>query len=56
MKTETLKTYPELENLLNTLGTYLTDAVMQELNYQVDELGRSPERVAREFLQAQGLI
>ena len=46
----TLKKYPELERVLNQLGTYLTDEVMQELNYQVDELGKSPEQVAIDYL------
>ena len=48
---ETLGKYPEIETILNQLGPYLTDTVMQELNYQVDELGKSPETVAEEFLQ-----
>lgn len=48
---ETLEKYPEIETILNQLGPYLTDTVMQELNYQVDELGKSPETVAEEFLQ-----
>ena len=29
----------------------LNNEVMSELNYQVDELGKSPERVAEEFLE-----
>ena len=51
VREDTLKKYPKLEPILNTLGSYLTDEVMQELNYQVDELGKSPENVANEFLK-----
>lgn len=47
---DTLKEYPEIEDILNKLGTYLTDEVMQDLNYQVDELGNSPEQVAINYL------
>ncbi len=47
---DTLKENPEIEDILNKLGTYLTDEVMQDLNYQVDELGNSPEQVAINYL------
>ena len=50
VREETLEKYPEIEPILNNLGTYLTDEVMQDLNYQVDELGKSPEKVASDFL------
>ena len=50
VREETLEQYPEIEPILNKLGTYLTDEVMQDLNYQVDELGNRPEKVATDFL------
>lgn len=50
VRSDTLKEYPEIEDVLNKLGTYLTDEVMQDLNYQVDELGNSPEQVAINYL------
>lgn len=50
VRNDTLKEYPEIEKILNALGPYLTDEVMQDLNYQVDELGKSPEKVATDFL------
>lgn len=50
VRRDTLKEYPEIEKVLNALGPYLTDEVMQDLNYQVDELGKSPEKVATDFL------
>ena len=50
VRSDTLKEYPEIEDILNKLGTYLTDEVMQDLNYQVDELGNSPEQVAINYL------
>ena len=51
-----LDEYPEVEAAINKLSPYLTDEVMQELNYQVDEEGREPSEVARTFLEEQGLI
>lgn len=50
VRSDTLKEYPEIEKVLNALGPYLTDEIMQDLNYQVDELGKSPEKVATDFL------
>ena len=41
---------------MSKLGPYLTDEVMQELNYEVDELGKSPEEVANNFLVTNNLI
>lgn len=56
LKQKTLEKYPEVENLMSKLGPYLTDEVMQEMNYQVDEVGKNPEEVAKEFLLANKLI
>ena len=50
VRSNILEEYPEIEDVLNALGPYLTDEVMQDLNYQVDELGTSPEKVATDFL------
>jgi osmoprotectant transport system permease protein len=51
-----LDEYPEIEDVLNELGDVLTNEVMVELNYQVDELQRQPRQVANDFLKEQGLI
>lgn len=51
-----LDEYPEIEDVLNELGDILTNEVMVELNYQVDELQRQPRQVANDFLKEQGLI
>ncbi|WMI81881.1 ABC transporter permease/substrate-binding protein [Anaerotignum sp. MB30-C6] len=53
---ETLKEYPELVPVLEELGDALTDEVMIELNYRVDELQEAPDRVAHDFLIESGLI
>ncbi len=51
-----LDKYPELEDVINKLSKILTNEIMQELNYQVDEEGKEPADVAREFAKEQGLI
>ena len=48
--------YPEIVPLIAELGQLLTDDVMVELNYQVDEMQKAPSEVATQFLKAQGLI
>lgn len=56
MRSGLLDEHPEIEDVLNELGEVLTNEIMVELNYQVDELQRQPRQVANEFLKEQGLI
>lgn len=53
---ETLQKYPEIAPLIEKLGDTLSDEIMIELNYKVDELQIQPEVVAKEFLIENGLI
>ncbi len=55
VREEVLKKYPELENVLNQLAGRINDSVMTELNYRVDYLKQSPEKVAKDFLMEQSL-
>lgn len=56
IKNETLEKYPELLGVSNSLQYIMTDEVMRELNYQVDNLKRKPEDVAHEFLMNYELL
>ncbi|WHY84218.1 glycine betaine ABC transporter substrate-binding protein [Neobacillus novalis] len=56
IKQETLKEHPELKKAINTLSGKLNDEKMRELNYKVDSLKQSPEKVAKEFLEKEGLL
>lgn len=56
IKEETLKEHPELKKVINTLAGKLTDEKMRELNYKVDSLKQSPAKVAKEFLETEGLL
>ncbi|MBV9961555.1 MAG: ABC transporter permease/substrate-binding protein [Parafilimonas sp.] len=50
IREEVLQKYPEIENVLNMLSGKINDSIMTELNYEVDYLKQSPEKVARNFL------
>lgn len=53
---EVLAEYPELAEIVEELGMALSDEIMVELNYKVDELQMEPDEVAEEFLTANGFI
>lgn len=50
VRQEILRQYPELQPVLEKLTGYINDSIMTELNYRVDYLKQSPERVAHDFL------
>lgn len=56
VKQETLEKYPELKEAVCTLTGKLTDSMMAELNYKVDEELKKPEDVAEMFLKENGFI
>lgn len=56
VRAEILSKYPEIEPVIAELGDILTDEVMIDLNYKVDELQMEPEDVALDFLIENGLI
>ncbi|MBL4675266.1 MAG: ABC transporter permease/substrate-binding protein [Mucilaginibacter sp.] len=55
VREEALQKLPELEKTLNKLSGLINDSVMTDLNYRTDYLHQTPERVAKDFLQAKGL-
>lgn len=56
IRKDTLEAHPELEEVLNMLEGRIDDAKMTELNYKVDIENQPVEKVAEEFLKAEGLI
>ncbi len=50
-----LQKHPELEGILNQLSGLIDDNTMTNLNYKVDYLHQSPEKVAKDFLAEKGL-
>ena len=55
IREDILQKYPQLEDVLNQLAGRITDSVMTELNYRVDYLKQTPDKVARDFLMEQSL-
>lgn len=53
---EILEKYPKIEEILNKLSGKIDEKTMIKLNYKVDELGQSPEKVAHDFLVEENLI
>ncbi len=56
VRSEVLEAHPELEEVINTLASVLTDDTMRNLNYKVDDLKQTPEKVAEEFLEENHLL
>jgi osmoprotectant transport system permease protein len=50
-----LDQFPSLEGTLNLLSGQINDSVMTDLNYKVDFLKQSPEKVAQDFLESRNL-
>lgn len=50
IRNDVLQQYPEVLPVLNMLSGKINDSIMTELNYEVDYLKQSPEKVARNFL------
>ena len=50
IRNDVLQKYPEVANVLNMLAGKINDSIMTDLNYKVDYLKQSPEKVARNFL------
>ena len=56
VRMEALDAHPELHRILESLAGILPDKAMQRLNFEVDEKGRTPAEVVREFLEQKGLL
>jgi osmoprotectant transport system permease protein len=52
---DVLVRYPEVEEALNILSGRINDSIMTDLNYRVDYLKQTPEKVAKDFLFTQQL-
>lgn len=56
IKSDVLNKYPEVQTIVEELGSILSNEIMMELNYKVDELQMEPEEVANDFLVEMGLL
>lgn len=55
VRSDLLREHPEVRAALLQLAGVLDDETMKRLNYEVDEEGRTPKEVAKEFLRQAGL-
>ncbi|MCG3400097.1 ABC transporter permease/substrate-binding protein [Staphylococcus massiliensis] len=51
-----IEKHEEIKKPLNKLENKISDEDMQEMNYKVSVEGESPEKVAREYLEKEGLL
>jgi len=56
VRKDALQKFPELEKTLDLLSGTINDSVMTDLNYKVDQLKQSPEKVAQDFLVQKNLF
>ena len=56
IREETLKKYPELDNLLGKLSGKISDEKMIKMNFAVEIEKKDPSLVAKEFLREEGMI
>jgi osmoprotectant transport system permease protein len=56
IRSDFLQRHVEVRDVLARLAGVLDDKAMRRLNYEVDEKGRHPDEVARDFLRKQGLL
>ncbi len=56
VREDALEKYPELKEVFQPLSKHLTTTEMQKLNAEVDLENKDEEKVAREWLKANGLI
>ena len=56
VRMDTLKKYPEIETVLQTLEGKVNDQEMQQMNYEVEANSKPIEEVVKSFLQGKGLL
>ena len=56
VRNDALEAHPELQGVFDKMENAITDEEMADMNYQVEAQGKSPEDVAKAFLQAKGLL
>lgn len=55
-RNDTLKKYPQLNEVFDLLAGKFDDVQMQALNYKIDVENKTPEEVAKAYLTEQGLL
>ena len=56
VRKDTLEEYPKLKEVLEKLNGLISEAEMQQMNYEVEVNGKEDKEVARQFLESKGLL
>ena len=56
VRKDTLEEYPKLQGVLEKLNGLISEAEMQQMNYEVEVNGKEDKEVARQFLESKGLL
>ncbi|MBD5472121.1 MAG: glycine/betaine ABC transporter substrate-binding protein [Lachnospiraceae bacterium] len=56
VRKDTLAEYPKLKEVLEKLNGLISEAEMQQMNYEVEVNGKEDKEVARQFLESKGLL
>ena len=56
VRKDALEKYPKLQGVLEKLNGLISEAEMQQMNYEVEVDGKEDKEVAREFLEKKGLV
>lgn len=56
VRKDALEKYPKLQGVLEKLNGLISEAEMQQMNYEVEAEGKEDKEVARKFLEAKGLL
>ena len=56
VRKDALEKYPKLQGVLEKLNGLISEAEMQQMNYEVEVDGKEDKEVAREFLEKKGLL
>ena len=56
IRREVLEDHPELKGVFEKVTGIISDSDMAQMNYEVENEGREPRDVARDFLESRGLL
>lgn len=51
-----MEDHPELKGVFEKVTGIISDSDMAQMNYEVENEGREPRDVARDFLESRGLL
>ena len=56
VRKDALEKFPKLQEVLEKMNGLITEAEMQQMNYEVEVNGKEDKEVARQFLESKGIL